>query len=453
MEKVTEVTYRSKNNVAKMWIFSLLGLFYFAVPFQVNGDTEMCVSFLEGLTVQILPNTPLLLTGLFSIYAIISVISSVFLKEKISSAYLKSVFITGFFGNLIRSAGALVLISSYYRIGPEFLWNDYTGGLMTFELIPMLFFLFFFAMPFMSLLTDFGGLELIGGILKPIFRPLFRLSGKSAVVSLVAYMGSGTTGMIVTDGAHKRGEFTTREANLIVFGFAIVSFPVTFAYPVGLAGLDAQYFPILAGTLIVSTVIVTMLLSRIPPLSKKEDTYIDGTAPAKVDEGNAGGLSLAYESALIKAEQATDFRGMLEDGFKEFLSFTVEVFPLIILIATAALVIGEFTPIFSYIAMPIAPLLNIMGLPEATVAAPAFVTGAADLFLPFIGATAVTSQLTKFVICAVAIMQMYCLSEGATILYKSSMKISWSDIIIVFIIRTAVTLPIALIIGRLAGIA
>ena len=307
-------------------------------------------------------------------------------------------------------------------------------------------------MPLMALLTDFGGLELIGGLLKPVFKPLFRISGKSAVISLVSYMGSGTTGMIVTDGAHKRGEFTTREANIIVFGFAIVSFPVTFAYPVGLAGMDAAYFPLLAVTLVICTVIATMVISRIPPLSKKPDTYYDGTPAKEDDASNEKGLAAAYKNALIKAESATDFKCMLTHGFKEFLDFTVAVFPLIILIATGALILGEFTSLFSYIAIPIAPVLNLMGLPEATLAAPAFVTGAADIFLPFIGATAVTSQLTKFVICAVGIMQMYCLSEGAVILYKSSMKISWGDLAMIFVIRTVITLPIALVIARIAGL-
>ena len=451
MENTKFESYQSKGNAAKMWIFSLLGFIYFAVPFQVNGETEMWVSFLEGHTVDLLPNTPLLLTGLFVIFSLITLLCSTVLKEKMSSEYFKSVFVTGIFGNIIRISGALVLVFSYYRIGPEPLWADFTGGLITFELIPMLFFLFFFAMPFMPLLTDFGGLDLIGGILKPIFKPLFKISGKAAVISLVSYMGSGTTGMIVTDGAHKRGEFTTREANIIVFGFAIVSFPVTFAYPVGLAGLNAEYFPLLAITLLICTVIATALISRIPPLSQKPDTYYDGT-PAREEDDNKTGLAYAYKNALIKAESATDFKGMLIHGFKEFLSFTVAVFPLIILIATAALIIGEFTPVFSYIAIPIAPILNLLGLPESSVAAPAFVTGAADIFLPFIGATALTSQLTKFVICAVGVMQMYCLSEGATILYKSSMKISWGDIIIIFIIRTVITLPIALIIGRMAGL-
>ena len=40
-------SYRSTGNVAKMWIFSILGIIYFAIPFKVNGETEMWVSFLE----------------------------------------------------------------------------------------------------------------------------------------------------------------------------------------------------------------------------------------------------------------------------------------------------------------------------------------------------------------------------------------------------------------------
>ena len=114
--------------------------------------------------------------------------------------------------------------------------------------------------------------------------------------------------------------------------------------------------------------------------------------------------------------------------------------------------LSEYTAIFGYVAKPIAPLLEFIGLPEATQAAPAFVLGFADIFLPFIGAATVTSQVTKFVICVVAIMQIYCMSEGVVVLMKSSMQISFGKLVAVFIIRTIISAPIAITMAKVFGI-
>lgn len=446
-------TFRSSKNVAKMWIFTIIGIVYFMVPFKVNGETTMCVSYLEGLATEYIPNMPGILAWLMAAFAIISIIASTIMKNKIKNDFIKGTFEVGLTGILWRISGAVVILMAYYQKGPEFITSEYTGGLLAFELIPMLFMLFLLALTFVALLTDFGGLELLGGLLMPLFKPLFRLSGKAAVLSLVSYIGSGTTGMIVTDNAHRHGQFTTKEANIIVLCFAIVSFPVTFAYPTGIAGLKVEYFPPLAICLILCTVVCGVILSRIPPISKKPNTYYDET-PYKEDEKTEGRsrMSMAYENALKKAEIAPSFGKLTKEGLKEFFGFTVEIFPLIIVIATGVLAISEYTPIFNYIAMPIAPALEAMGLPEAVQAAPSFILGFADLFLPFITAATVTSQLTKFVICAVAIMQIYCMSEGAVVLMKSSMKINFGNLVAIFVMRTVICIPIAYFFARAVGI-
>jgi len=445
--------YKATKNKLKMWIFTIVGVIYFMVPFQKDGETQMWISYIEGLVVDSIKCFPLIMVIVFTAFAIISIIFSTVLKNKIDNDFISSLFQVKAISIIWRIAGAAILIDAYWKIGPEFIWSPNTGGLMVFDLIPMLFMLFLLALPLIGLLTDFGGLELIGGILKPLFKPLFRLSGKAAVLSLVSYIGSGTTGMIVTDQAHKRGGFTTREANIIVFGFAIVSFPVTFAYPTGIAGLNVEYFPALTLCLVACTIVCAVIISRIPPLSRKANTYYNGEQYKEEERGDKGLLSLAYEDALKKAASAPSVKKLLGGGFKEFCSFVIDIFPVIITVATLVLALSEYTIVFDIIAKPIAPILELMNLPEATKAAPAFVLGFADLFLPFIGATAVTSQFTKFVICAVAIMQIYCMSEGAIVLMKSSMKINFGDIVVIFIMRTIISTPIAILFATLFSVA
>lgn len=444
---------KSNKNIMKMIIGSLIGIFYYLVPLNINGKTVMTISLIEEFILKNFKALPQVILYLMVFSAILSIIISFFMKEKLKEGFIKNTFSTNLIGIIWRVSGATFLFLSFYKIGPEWIWSKFTGGLITNELIPMLFVLFLLALAFIALLTDFGILELLGGILSPIFRPLFKLSPKSSVLALASYVGSGTTGMIITDGAHKKKEFTTRDANIIVFGFAIVSLPVTFAYPTGIAKLESAHFPLLALCLIICTIISTFIISRIPPLSKKSNTFIDGTKKEKEEKIKFSlQLKQAYNDALIKVSKAPSVPKMILDGLKEFFDFVIAIFPIIITIATIVLAITEYTTLFNYLAIPIAPILEFLGVPEATKAAPSFVLGFADIFLPFIGASTISSQFTKFVISAVGIMQMYCMSEGIIILLKSSMKIKFKDIVLIFIIRTIISLPIAVLFARMMGL-
>ncbi|MFM9269640.1 hypothetical protein ACJ7V3_05170 [Halomonas elongata] len=60
------------------------------------------------------------------------------------------------------------------------------------------------------------------------------------------------------------------------------------------------------------------------------------------------------------------------------------LFPAIMAIGTVALMLTEYTPIFTYLSSPFVPLLELLGLPETQQAAPAVLVGFADIFLPAI---------------------------------------------------------------------
>lgn len=448
-----EKSYLKGKNVTKMVIFTLIGVLYYMVPFKLNGDMTMAIAVIEDAILEHVTMMPAIMMYIMVVTGIISLLCSTVFRGKLKNEFLASIFETNALGLLFRLGGAFVAFLAYYKLGPEFIWNEYTGQIIVQFLMPALLVLFAAALLFIGLLTDYGGLELLGGVLQPVFKPLFGLSGKASVMSLVSYIGSGTTGMILTDSAHKRKEFSTRDGNVIVFIFAIISFPVTFVYPTGLGGLEVQYFPALALCLVLCTVITGVILTRIPPLSRKSKTYIDGEdAVEEKDPEGRSRLRKAYEDALQKAESAPSFFSLMKEGLKEFVGLVVEIFPLITLIAILVLGISEYTPIFDILAIPFAPILNAMGLPEATAAAPNFFIGFADLILPFLGAAGVTSQLTKFVICVVAIVQVYCMSEGVIVLLRSSLNIKFSDIVIVFILKTIISIPIAYYFGMLMGV-
>lgn len=460
------------STLVKMVLFTALGVFYYMVPFNFNGELTMCIAIVEKFITENFKALDLVIVYMMVAFALFTIFCSFINKNFLKNEYLKNLFEVKIVGTLFRVAGAITALLVYYKIGPEYIWHEDGGGFIISGLMPSLFVLTIFALVFISWLLDFGGVELLGGLLRPLFRPLFKMSGSGSVFSLLSWLGSGTTAMILTDKAHKEGELSTKEANIIVFGFAIISFPATLIYSTGIGGVKVAYFPYMVATLIVCTIVTSMILVRIPPISRKSTSYkkIDDVESKKevsshdiedtkevvesmhIDKDEKSGFAQTLKEAVKKVENAPTFFQMLKTGLLESFTFFVEVFPLIIFIATVALALESTTPIFSIISKPITPVLEFMGLPEAAKAAPSFVTGFIDLILPFLGSEGVTSQLTKFVICTVAIMQVFCMSEGGVVLLKSSLKISFLDLVIVFLVKTIISIPIAFYMGKMFGI-
>lgn len=65
---------------------------------------------------------------------------------------------------------------------------------------------------FMPFLLNWGLLESVGVLFKPILRPLFKLPGRAAVITVSAFFGSAPVGIITVDNLYKDGRFTHKEA-------------------------------------------------------------------------------------------------------------------------------------------------------------------------------------------------------------------------------------------------
>ncbi|WP_265181766.1 hypothetical protein [Geomicrobium sp. JCM 19055] len=117
-------------------------------------------------------------------------------------------------------------------------------------------------------------------------------------------------------------------------------------------------------------------------------------------------------------------------------------------IGTLALIIAEFTSFFQIISYPLIPILEWMQIPEAHLAAPALLVGFADMFLPAILASGIESELTRFVVGAVSLTQLIYLSEIGVMLIRSKIPVNFWQLLALFLIRTAITLPIVVLIAH-----
>ena len=117
---------------------------------------------------------------------------------------------------------------------------------------------------------------------------------------------------------------------------------------------------------------------------------------------------------------------------------------------TLALIVAEFTPFFNIISIPVVFILNLLGIPDATAAAPA--DGLVDLqmFLPSIMVSGnEVSQITQFIIGTLSITQLIYLTETGAVILKSDIPLKLKDLFIIFIVRTLISLPIITIIAKL----
>jgi len=123
--------------------------------------------------------------------------------------------------------------------------------------------------------------------------------------------------------------------------------------------------------------------------------------------------------------------------------------PSVVAIGTTVLMLAEFTPFFEVITKPLVPLLELMQIPEAKLAAPAFLVGFADLYLPAVIGKSIESEMTRFIIACVSITQIIYMTEVGTLILKSKIPLQIGELFLIFVLRTVITLPIITAIAHL----
>lgn len=258
--------------------------------------------------------------------------------------------------------------------------------MVLFNLLPTLFSVFIFAGMLLPLLFNFGLLELLDALLTKIMRPLFNLPGRSAVSCIASWLGDGSVSILMTSKQYESNHYTQREAAVIGTTFSAVSitFSLVVIAQVGLEHMFGAFYLTVCLTGIVAAIIVP----KLPPLSNKKDQYISGKS-RKVDDEmipkGYGTLSWGPQCGLDKAAAVDNHPvSVFKNGMKNVIDMVFGVLPVVMGIGTIALMVTEYTPIFSYFGMPFIPLLELLQIPEAELASTTMVVGFADMFVPSI---------------------------------------------------------------------
>ena len=439
---------KQKNNIKTILTFllpSLLGLFLFMTPVSHDGNITIPIAVVAKLVQTEFKHVALPLIAFVVIGMGIVTILTKLIKPKLVTEhhFLNELLNPNWFWSIIRVIGAVFIALNFFEIGPKMLRTPDTGGLVFHDLLPVLFSVFIIAGLLLPLLLNYGLLEIAGALLTKIMRPVFKLPGRSAIGCITSWLGDGSVGILMTAKQYENNTFTQREAAVIATTFSAVS--ITFSLVViAQVNLESYFLPFYL-TVCFAGIVAAIIVPKLPPLSRKKDLFSNGQPRVKDDDVIPTGrsaLSWGYELALKKAEQAPNTKQFFQEGFKNVVDMVFGILPVVMAIGTIALVIADTTPLFEYLGKPFIPLLELLHIPEATAASETIVVGFADMFLPAILAASIESEMTRFVIAALSVSQLIYMSEVGALLIGSKIPVNFFELLIIFILRTLVTLPV-----------
>ncbi|WP_138416527.1 YjiH family protein [Aquibacillus sediminis] len=429
---------------------SFIGILLFMVPVSYDGEISIPVALMASMVEEVLyDGLPVTMTVLLFIVAVVSTIVT-YAKPKwiMKLDFMKSLFYVHPVWLFVRVIGFVLAAMTFWEIGPEWVWSVDTGGLLLFDLMPLLFTIFLFAGLFLPLLLNFGLLELLGTLLDKVMKPLFTLPGRSSIDCLASWMGDGTIGVLLTNNQYEQGFYTKREAAVIGTTFSVVS--ITFSIVIlSYLDLDHLFIPYYL-TIVVAGFVAALIIPRIPPLSRKPDSYMverkNDDEPAREGESE---FRQGVTKAVKRAKMNSGLGTTISSGVKNVFDMWFGVLPVVMALGTIAVIVAETTPVFEIIGMPFIPILQLLQVPEATEAAQTMVIGFADMFLPAVIGSGIESEMTRFIIACVSVTQLIYMSEIGGLLLASKLAVSFKDLVIIFLLRTIITLPIITAIAHL----
>ena len=434
--------------VLKFVIPSLLGAALFLIPMYVGGKFVLGVSiFCDIIQGWMTPIVDPLAILFLTIAVVVPIMNMVFKPKIISeNKTLRSLFDISPLILVVRIIGLVYVVCYLFKIGPEMIWNDATGG-EAYYIVTTILTLMVGTSFLISLLTDFGIMDFVGIMVRRLMKPLFTLPGRASLDCIASWVGSSLTGALLTSTQYKDGFYSKREACVIMTCFSTAAFSFIFVLA-RVCGLEAYFLP---SVLVIYAAVIpcAIILPRIYPLSKAKDEYVGG-APEILEEVPAGlnKTQWALQNAVDRASQMTVKKFLLK-GVQTICSVWFDVLPMVMFVACTGMIINEYTPIFKIVTKPLVPIISLMGFAEAEAAAPMLIAGFLDQFLPIAMAGSISAIDTRFFVFCVAIAQIIYLSEIGVMMIRSKLDFNLGKIFLVFVERTILSMPIIWILTKL----
>ena len=436
------------SSIRKFAVPSLLGILTFLTPIRVDGNWTILMGYISDSAVSFVGAGMPWVVFLLLCISGVGTVWAITVGKPAEASLAHRLFHVAPVWVVLRVIGLVMGAMTMFELGPEVFWSAETGGEVMNILAVNIVFIFLFAGLLMPFLTDYGLMEFIGTLLKRIFRRLFTLPGRSAIDALASWMSSAPVGVLITIQQYVSGHYTGREAAVIATNFSVVSVPFALLVAMTVGVVHRFVEDYLA--VVVTGVVTAMILPRIPPLSRFQDTPFDTLHPMREtrDAGNSSLFREAIALAARRAESALPLKQQFRVAAGHILDIWFGLVPAVIAVGGAGLIIAKHTPILAWLTAPLVPVLELLGLPEASAAAPALVAGFLDMFLPALLGSSIDAEITRFVIGVLSVTQLIYMSEVGILMIKCEIPLRFWHLLTVFLLRTLIGLPIVLLFAK-----
>lgn len=418
--------------IVQMLAFSAIGIVMFFVPFEWAGKQTIAFDHIASYLVKEQRSLAVVLLFALMIYGVVQP----FVAGQWRTTWTNRI-LTAF-----KVQGLFIALLYITNLAPEIL--------MAKDMLPFLFEKL--ALPvgmivpigalILAFLLGFGLLEMMGVIMQPIMKPIWRTPGSSAIDAVASFVGSYSVALLITDRVYRQGQYSAREAVIIATGFSTVStaFMVIIAKTLELMPYWSLYF----WTALVVTFMVTAITARLPPISR-----FDNTSQAREVAVGGSRLKTAWELGVTTAQSADSVPKVLWVNFRDGLQMAAAIVPSILAIGLLGLLLSKYTPVFDILGLLFYPFTALVGLPEPMLAAKGISSGLAEMFLPAL-LLASSDVLTRFVVAVVSVSSIVFFSAMIPCVLATKIPLSVAKMVVIWFLRTALSIILAGLIGQMA---
>lgn len=416
----------------QMLVFSAIGIVMFFVPFEWAGKQTIAFDHIASYLVKEQRSLAVVLLFALMIYGVVQP----FVAGQWRTTWTNRI-LTAF-----KVLGLFIALLYITNLAPEIL--------MAKDMLPFLFEKL--ALPvgmivpigalILAFLLGFGLLEMMGVIMQPIMKPIWRTPGSSAIDAVASFVGSYSVALLITDRVYRQGQYSAREAVIIATGFSTVStaFMVIIAKTLELMPYWSLYF----WTALVVTFMVTAITARLPPISR-----FDNTSQAVEVAVGGSRLKTAWELGITTAQSADSVPKVLWVNFRDGLQMAAAIVPSILAIGLLGLLLSKYTPVFDILGLLFYPFTALVELPEPMLAAKGISSGLAEMFLPAL-LLASSDVLTRFVVAVVSVSSIVFFSAMIPCVLATKIPLSVAKMVVIWFLRTALSIILAGLIGQMA---
>ena len=419
--------------LARLLGYSLIGLVLFFVPFEIAGRSTI---LLDHAATALQTHARPVVIGLALLFMLFGAIEPWY-SGSWRNGTTRLVF------SVLKVIGLLIGVAYLFQFGPAAI---YQPGMLPFlfdKLVLSLALIVPLGALSLVFLIGFGLLELIGVLMQPVMRPIWRTPGKSAIDAVASFVGSYSVGLLITDRMYQQGHYNVREAAIIATGFSTVSAPfmVIIAKTLGLMDQWNLYF---WGAMAV-TFAVTAVSARIYPLSRLPSEPI----PEPQLQPGVGRLRSAWQAGMEQASVAPPLAVSLRETFVDGLRMTAAILPSILAVGLLGLLAAKYTPLFDAVGVLLYPVTWLFGLNEPMEVARAISAGLAEMFLPAM-LLKDADVVVKFVAAIVSVSSVLFLSASIPCVLATRIPLSLRDLLVVWLQRTILSLVFSIPLAYLA---